>query len=432
LSSTYDASNYENIFPPAGPFLAKGGIRPGSLAGGGDLTQKEARQATSSYLPNQIPPTSIQWNVGVQHVFHTNYTLEVRYLGTKGYHLLTQNRLNIRPKITLDSSLPTYLTAPSQAQLDALPLNLAQINARSRYVPGYAAGGFDSAAIVGFMPWGSSFYNGLATQLTRRFARGLQAQGAYTWSHNRDNSTATHFTTLLSPRRPQDFQDLRNEWSNSPIDRRHRLTLSWLYESQWMKDSHNWAMKNLVGNWRVVGTYTAETGEFVTPQSGTDSNGNGDTVDRTILNPAGQANLGSDVTALCSGGPCSQYTGAALTQHTVAYLAKNPNARYIRAQAGTFPTAGRNTLRMPGINNFDLSLAKRFRITESKSFEIRADAANLFNHAQYTAGYVNSVRLTQQTTNNVFLLPHNSNFADWSNNFPSNSRTMQLVAKFVF
>jgi hypothetical protein len=57
---------------------------------------------------------------------------------------------------------------------------------------------------------------------------------------------------------------------------------------------------------------------------------------------------------------------------------------------------------------------------------------NLLNHAQYTAGYINSVLKTSQTTNNVFLLPQNSSFAQWSHNFPSNSRTLQIVAKFVF
>src|SRR5262249_35131108 len=152
------------------------------------------------------------------------------------------------------------------------------------------------------------------------------------------------------------------------------------------------------------GTYTAESGEWVTPQSGADANQNGDTVDRTIVNPAGTSNIGSDVTAL------KNTAGS-----TVAYLAKNPNARYIKAQAGALTTAGRNTLEMPGINNWDMSLAKRFKITESKMFEIRGDAANLFNHAQYTAGFVNSIRLTTQTTNNVFLLPSNPAFAQWSN-----------------
>src|SRR5581483_8592096 len=159
---------------PAGPFLANGGIRPGSLSGGGNLTQKEARLATSSYIPNQIPPTSVQWNVGIQHVYHSDYTIEARYLGSKGYHLLTQNRLNIQNKTDIASGfyLPTYTTAPSQGQLDALKVTLAQIQAKSRYVPAYSAAGFGdadpanpAAAIVGFMPWGSSFYNGLALQL---------------------------------------------------------------------------------------------------------------------------------------------------------------------------------------------------------------------------------------------------------------------------
>ena len=152
-----------------------------------------------------------------------------------------------------------------------------------------------------------------------------------------------------------------------------------------------------------------------------DSNQNGDTVDRTIINPAGTSNIGSNVTALknSSGG-------------TVAYLATNSNARYIRAAAGAYPNAGRNTLAMPGINNFDLSIAKKFNFTESKYFEIRADAGNAFNHAQYTAGYINSVRLTSQTSSNIFLVPSAPAFAQWSNNFPSNSRSMQLVAKIVF
>jgi hypothetical protein len=194
-----------------------------------------------------------------------------------------------------------------------------------------------------------------------------------------------------------------------------------MYDAQWMKNSTSWAAKNLVGNWRIVGTYTAESGEWVTPQSGADANLNADTVDRTILNPAGTANIGSDVTAL------KNSAGA-----TVAYLAKNPNARYIRAQQGTYPTAGRNTLEMPGINNFDLSIAKKFNFRESKYFEIRGDASNAFNHPQYTAGYVNTVRLTSQTNSNIFLVPSAPQFADWSNNFSSNSRSLQIVAKFVF
>jgi hypothetical protein len=178
----------------------------------------------------------------------------------------------------------------------------------------------------------------------------------------------------------------------------------------------------LIGNWRWVGTYTYESPEYVTAQSGTDSNLNGDSAgDRTIINTAGDPHLGSDVTELTNtAGPI------------VGYLATNPNARYITAGQGAFANGGRNTIPTRPINNFDMSLGKRFNFTESKAIEFRVDAGNLFNHPQYTPGYVNSIRLTSQTTTRSFLLPSDSGFQDWSSNFPSNARSLQLVARFTF
>jgi hypothetical protein len=37
----------------------------------------------------------------------------------------------------------------------------------------------------------------------------------------------------------------------------------------------------------------------------------------------------------------------------------------------------------PGISNFDMQLTKNLRLTESKSFEFRVEAFNVFNHAQF-------------------------------------------------
>jgi hypothetical protein len=420
LSSTFD------VDPSApgqfkAPFLGNGGIFPGSFPTG-NLNATDARQSTSSYLPDQVLPYSIQWNVGVEHIFHHDYTFEARYLGTRGVHLLVQNRLNIQNRVTPSLFLPTYLSQPSQADLNALGTTLAQIQSKSNYVPAFANAGFNGSAIVGFMPWGDSTYHGLALQLNRRFAKGFQMSGAYTWSHNIDNSTATHFSTYLSPRRPQDFRNLSLERASSALDRRQRLTLNWLWEMPYMKGSTNWAMKNIIGNWRLVGTYTAETGELATAQSGNDANLNGDNAgDRTIINPSGDPRLGSAVTAL------KNSSGA-----TVAYLASNPNARYIQAGSGALANAGRNTIQMPGINNWDFSLGKRFHLSEAKYFEFRGDFTNLFNHAQYTAGLIGSVKLTSQTTTRVFLQPSVPQFQQWSQNFPSNSRTVQLVGKFIF
>ncbi len=77
--------------------------------------------------------------------------------------------------------------------------------------------------ITAYEPWGSSTYHGLQTQLNRRFCSGLQFQAAYTFSHTIDNSTADFFSTIIAPRRPQNFRDLPAERANSILDHRHRV-----------------------------------------------------------------------------------------------------------------------------------------------------------------------------------------------------------------
>ena len=100
-----------------------GGAIP-DTASAGALDQATARTLTSGYVPDQKLPKSIQWNVGIQHVFAQNYTLDVRYLGTRGINLPVQTRLNAFSVVTPSHSLPLYLSTPSQAAVDALPLTL--------------------------------------------------------------------------------------------------------------------------------------------------------------------------------------------------------------------------------------------------------------------------------------------------------------------
>ena len=418
LSSSFDAVDYPNIF--TAPFLAHGGIYPGSIASGGNLSQADARAATSSYIYDQKLPYSIQWNFGIQHVFLKDYTFEARYLGTRGVHLLVQQQLGITAPVTAQRSLPTYLQAPSQSELNSLPLTLADLQNLPDN-PIYGPAGFTSR-ITAWPPVGNSEYHGLALQLNRRFSRGFQMVGSYTWSHNIDDSTATHFSTYLTPRRAQDFMNLRAEKASSALDRRHRLTLNALWEMPYLSHSDSWLLKNAVGNWRLVGTYTYESPEYVDAQSGIDSNLNGDSAgDRTVINASGDAHKGSDVTPLTNG-----------SGDTVAYLATDPTARYIKAGPGVYPNGGRNTIPTRPINNVDFSAAKRFNFTETRAIEFRVDASNLFNHPQYTPGLINSVNLTTQATSRAFLIPGDQHFQDWSSNFSSNPRNLQLVLKFVF
>ena len=414
---------------PNNAFLANGGIKNTGLTGITVLDAATARANTSAFLPDQVKyPYSEQWNLSVQHTFGTNYALEVRYLGSRGVHLNIQDRINRIAKVDATHFLPTFLSAPTQAQLNALTTTLASLNARPGFRADYAAAGFNGSNIVAFEPYGASSYNGLAAQLNRRFSNGLQFQAAWTWSHTIDDSTADFFSTVLTPRRPQDFQNLHPDRSNSALDRAHRITLTTIYDVPWFKQS-NWFAKNIAGNWEIAPVFTYETGEWADVQSAIDANLDGDSAgDRAIFNPAGVKGTSSDVTTLTNS------AGA-----TVAYLAVNPNAQYIRARAGAFANSSRNTLQMNPINNWDLSLLKRFAFTERMKFEFSAQLLNAFNHPQFVGGNFNQILLSvsqgalliSNATKN-YLTPGATNFNSPSVTFPSNARNIQLSAKFIF
>ena len=140
----------------------------------------------------------------------------------------SRTRLNREPgPVTASNILPTYLSqsGPGGAGFAAATLCADQGQQQLRSGRTGLQGGFNRPSVVGFENYGYSNYNGLQTQLTRNFTNGLQFQAAWTWSHAIDNSTADVFSTVLTPRRPQDFQCFACDYSTSALDRRHRFTL---------------------------------------------------------------------------------------------------------------------------------------------------------------------------------------------------------------
>jgi hypothetical protein len=432
-------------------FLANGGLPAGSTGITQFATTAEARNATAAFMPDQKLPYSEAWNIGVQHVFAKKYIAEVRYVGTKGIHLPVQARLNRGIKVTPSLYLPTYFTDPGQAALDASTVTYSQIAANSNYLSNWSSEGFDGASVVGFMPFGSSIYHGLQSQLTRNFTDGLQFQAAWTWSHMMDNSTADVFTTVLTPRRAQDWNNFAGERSDSALDHRHRITIQAIYDVPFFKKDKNWLLKNVIGNWEFAPIYTFQTPEYATVQSGVDSNLNGDAAgDRSIINPSGNRSLSTGVTALCNsayltsaaalnGAACGGSVTVGPTTYTtsayiVGYLANNPNAYYVRAGQGALATARRNTLQMPRINNWDMTLVKRAGIREGMTMEFQAQFLNVFNHAQYVPGSLNQINQVGYVSGAAtqMLTTGSSTFGDPKEVFSNNPRALQLVLKFIF
>jgi hypothetical protein len=420
-------------------FLAGGGI-PNVLQPTGD-NAAAARLVTSSFIPDQEVPYSLTWTLSIQRQFQTNWSVEMRYLGTRGIHLLTLNRLNRvgRAGLPAQSGLPTFFSAPTQAQIDdlAAQLTLFDINARSNYAPGFEAAGFTGANVTAFLSNGNSTYHGGSVQVLRRFNKGFQLSAAYTLSHLIDDATAEVFSTVLSPHRVEEFQDMRRERANSALDHRQRFALSSIYELPFFRNSSNRLARFLLGGFNFTGTWTLESGERATVLSGIDSNLNADAAgDRTIRNPDGMRNTASTVVPLLSSctafnvnGTCAQVAAS----RTVGYLAVNPNAEYIQAGPGAVSNSARNTLQLPGINNVDFSILKNFRFAEGNmKIQLRADFFNLFNHPQYVPGSVNDVSpISTTTVQNLNTV----GFAEFNRPdliFSSNPRVIQVALRFDF
>jgi hypothetical protein len=396
------------------------------------LTPAQARAASSSFLPAlQKQGEAYTWNLGYQRVFARNYTMEVRYVGTKGVHLLYQSQINRNALVTPTTNLPLFYSAPSQATLNGLTNgicpaggaadapNCITVGSNQNNLNNPLAQYGYTSTITEYAPLGNSTYNGLALQLTRRFADHFLFQGAYTWSHAIDDSTAEVNSTTLSPRRAENFNNLSAEKASSALDHRNRFVLSSVYEFPGF--GKNPFVRNAMAL-RFGAIYTYETGELVTPQSGVDANLNGDSAaDRVVINLNGVPGTSSGVTALKNS-----------NNATVGYLVTNPTAYFVQAQAGVYANSGRNILPTPPIDNVDFNVSKLFSFRERMKFELRADMFNSLNHPQYTVGSVNSTAITQHVGETNYLTPGNPLFAHWSQVMSSHPRNLQVGAKFSF
>jgi hypothetical protein len=398
-------------------FLARGGVQPTAVA---ITSAATARSLTSAWIPNQQRPYSINWTTGVQQSLAGDYNLEVRYLGTRGVHLPLQIQMNRQAGVTSSGpSLPVFLNRPSDTELDGLGVTLDML----RPLNTLEQHGF-GRTITTYVPRGNSSYHGLATQLSRRYKNGLQFLVAHTWSHNIDDSTAVVASTLLTPRRPQDFFDLRSEKANSMLDHRHRLTAAWVYDVSPVRNCSDLWCKAFARDWTVAGTWTAETGTWATVRSNVDANLNLDPVgDRAVVNPEGKPGTSSTVLPLLNS-----------AGKTVGYVATQPSARYIQAGRGVYPNGGRNTLLLPGIANLDLSLGKRVRLNESRQLQFRIEAYNALNHAQFVPGFTSSVDVRPRVTagSDTMLQTGHAMFNRPDLAFESNSRQVQLVMRLQF
>jgi hypothetical protein len=430
-------------------FLA-GGPGTGFLGGGGLLqvnvppaTKADAQAATQGLILNFVQPKVLTWTLSVERQIMRDTSIELRYLGTRATALPVQARMNTQSAFDAGlSPLPTFFSASEVPATIVGGQRLADFENFSPFVdPAFSL-------MTSFPALGSSSYNAGSIDFNRRLSRGLLVRANYTYSHNIDNATNELFSSLVNPRRPQDWRNMGQDRGNSTLDYPHKFALAWVWDVPKLK-SENGFLKTVMNGWEWTGNYLIQSGQPVSILSDTDSNGNADAAgDRAIFNPAGTVRVGSGVDLVCVGaGGATSIQPALLgdgvtpgcASSTVAgYVASDPTAQYVQAQLGARSNVGRNSFRSPGVNIWNMGMFKNTSITERFTIQLRAMAQNIFNHRNFSLAQPTVLQTGTLigTTNNALSSTYSNvdSGALFLNpkQFNGGSRILELGVKLIF
>ena len=202
-----------------------------------------------------------------------------------------------------------------------------------------------------------SDYNSLQAQFKRRMTKGLQALLSYTWGKSLDTSSDESNANFLPPSTRYSASADRGP---SSFDIRHGFSGSASYEIP--APFSNKTAKAILGGFALDSIVRMRTAPPVLVVTGRDALGLGITsVSRPDVVPGQPLYLES-----------AGYPGGRVFNRN-AFDGATPQAQ------GRQGTLGRNVLRGFGLQQFDLSARRRFRVTETLGIDFRADAFNIFN-----------------------------------------------------
>jgi hypothetical protein len=172
------------------------------------------------------------------------------------------------------------------------------------------------------------------------------------------------------------------------FDVKHNFVASYSVNLPFDKLLHadNGWSKRVVGGWQLTGITTFATGLPVQLSEGNDLSLAGSIgTDIPQLTGTGKLFAGGGFSSANPRSGLPYFNNCILTN-----LQANANACPAGAvpyfdfeQVGQTGNANRRSFHGPGLNNWDMGLLKNINFTESKSLELRFEAFNIFNHAQF-------------------------------------------------
>ena len=378
-----------------------------------------------------IWPYAQQWSFGIQRELSRALVVNMAYVGSKGTHLAVERQLNQLQPLPLSENpfgpnepltiadctvnpnlgsgqypgdingspflLQGGTTVAPIFGANGLPTNPQYIHLQAactnpnipnvNSLPGRPYPGL--GRVFALQDVATSSYH--AFQGTVRHSSGPLTLGvSYSYSHSIDDASDRSDPVLVNS------YNLRENKASSNFDLRHLVNFSYVYQLP-LKDLPrrlmDWAnesapedasapnakccsafVNQLLDGWELSGVTLFSSG---TPF--------------TVINSAGNTGISlTDNAGVSSGlGIAASYPDVLKGEpkplnnsQSFGPVIGNPSD-FVAPRGLTFGNAGRNFLNNPSRLNFDLTLAKHFKIKEAGQLEFRAEAFNIFNHTQF-------------------------------------------------
>ena len=234
---------------------------------------------------------------------------------------------------------------------------------------------------------GYARFQGLSVNVRKRLQKGIAIQATYLYGHSIDDASSIGGSGSVVA---QDPNNLNAEEGNSSFDIRHQVSGNWVFE---LPFGPNRAFLAKGGFWSkaldgfsLSGNYAFATGGYYTPNYV-------GTVQEIATGVSGSQRPDRNFAIPISG---SQTFGQWF----------NPAA--FTTPATVYGTASRNSIEGPGVVSVNSVLSRTVSLGDTRSFEVRMQANNVFNTVQYagidttlnspTFGQVTSVALTRTLT----------------------------------
>ncbi|MGH9558398.1 MAG: carboxypeptidase regulatory-like domain-containing protein [Bryobacteraceae bacterium] len=320
--------------------------------------------------PNLDTPMIATYNLRIEQRIAPGTVLSIGYIGSHGVHEIISADLN--EPVPTSSANGTYYYAPGS------PLANPQLGPTWTWIS-----------------QGTSSYNALQIDLNRRLSRGLSLRAAYTWSKSLDDGDTLNASAAANaPGLVEETSDIRGDRGLSTFDARNAGSIAFNYDLP--------LGGRFFGGWSLDGIFTARSGFPFTPELSFNpsNNGNAQNPVRPSWNPA--------------------FHGPVIVGSPNEWF--NPNA-FIVGPAGSYGNVGRDTLTGPSLSELDLSLRKTIPLGERWRAELRVEAFNLLNRANFSTP--NIVVFTSATA-------PPSGTAGLITSTATSSRQMQFALKLIW